>query len=75
MLRLCRDVVLQMCSLSPSQREPFLTSARLGQGVILNRQVIASANRFYPQSSAQNFVIKFKTQIIIKFNFQSISLV
>jgi hypothetical protein len=30
---------------------------------------------FYFQSSAQNSVIEFKTQIIIKFNFQSISYV
>jgi hypothetical protein len=53
-------------SLSPSQREPFLMSAPLGQGVILDQQVIASANYFYSQPSAQNSVFKFETQIIIK---------
>jgi hypothetical protein len=31
--------------------------------------VIASANVFYYTSSAQNSVVKFKTQLIIKFNF------
>jgi hypothetical protein len=31
-------VVLQVCSLSLSQCEPFLRSASLGQGVILDRR-------------------------------------
>jgi hypothetical protein len=42
MLMLCLDVVLQVCSLSPSQCEPFLRSVSLGQGAILDRRVIAS---------------------------------
>jgi hypothetical protein len=62
-------------SLSLSRRELFLRSASLGQDVVLDRQVIASANVFYSQSSAQNSVIEFKTQLVIKFNFQSISFV
>jgi large-conductance mechanosensitive channel len=59
-------------SLSPSWRELSLRSAPLGQGVILGRRVIAFANIFYSLSSAQNSIIEFETQIIIKFNFQSI---
>jgi hypothetical protein len=30
---------LQVCSLSPSQHEPFLRSASLGQGAIPDRRV------------------------------------
>jgi hypothetical protein len=41
LLRLCLNVVLQVCSLSPSRRKPFLRSASLGQGVILNRRVFS----------------------------------
>jgi hypothetical protein len=41
MLRLCLDVVLQVCSLSPSRHEPFLRSASLRQGAILNRRVFS----------------------------------
>jgi hypothetical protein len=40
-LRVCLDVVLQVCSLSPSQHEPFLRLAYLGQGAILDRQVFS----------------------------------
>jgi hypothetical protein len=43
---------LQVCSVSPSRREPFLRLTSLGQGVILIHQVIASVNYFYSQSSA-----------------------
>jgi hypothetical protein len=69
LLRLCLAVVLQVYSLSPPQRELFLWSAHPGQGVVLDRRVIASANVFYYTSSAQNSVVKFKTQLVIKFNF------
>jgi hypothetical protein len=48
-------------SLSPSQHEPFLRSARLGQGAIPDHQVIASANMFYSQYFAQNSVIEFES--------------
>jgi hypothetical protein len=62
------------CALSPFWCEPFLRSASLGQGVILNRQVfLLLQNLFYSLSFPQNSVIKFETQIEIKFNFQSIS--
>jgi hypothetical protein len=37
LLRLFLDVVFQVCSLYPSRREPFLWSAPLEQGVILDR--------------------------------------
>jgi hypothetical protein len=69
LLRLCLDVVLHVCSLSPFRREPFLRSAPLGKGAIFDGRVIASINIFYSLSSAQNYVIEFKTQIVIKFNF------
>jgi hypothetical protein len=62
-------------SLSSSRCESFLRLASLGQGTILDRQVMASANCCYSQSFAQNFVIKFKTYFVIKFNFQSSSYV
>jgi hypothetical protein len=39
MLRICLDVVLQVFSLSPYRREPFLRSAFLGQGAVLNHLV------------------------------------
>jgi hypothetical protein len=38
MLRLCLVIVL---------REPFMRSASLGQGVVLDRRVFASANVFF----------------------------
>jgi hypothetical protein len=34
-------VVLQVCSLSPSQCEPFLRLASLGHGAILDRRVVS----------------------------------
>jgi hypothetical protein len=52
-----------------------MRSAPLGQGVILVHQDIAYANIFYSVSSAQNSVIEFQTQIVIKFSFQNISFV
>jgi hypothetical protein len=69
MVRLCIDVVLQVCSLCPSQCEPFLRLAPLGRGVTLVHRDITSTNVFYSLSSAQNSVINFETQIVIKFNF------
>jgi hypothetical protein len=39
LLRLCLDVILQVCSLPPSRHESFLRSAFLGQGVVLDHQV------------------------------------
>jgi hypothetical protein len=39
MLILCLDVILQVCSLSPYRREPFLRSTFLRHGVVLDRQV------------------------------------
>jgi hypothetical protein len=63
-------------SLSPFQREPFLRSVSLVQGVIPDSSSVpVSAKYFYSLSSTQNSVIELKTQIIIKFNFQSISYV
>jgi hypothetical protein len=44
----------------------------LGQGAAIDRRVFAFANHFYSLSFTQNFIIKFKTQVVIKFNFQSI---
>jgi hypothetical protein len=41
LLRLCLDIVLQVCSLSPSRREPFLGYASLGQGDILDCRVLS----------------------------------
>jgi hypothetical protein len=38
LLRLCLDVVLQVCSLSPYWCEPFLRAAFLGQGAVLDRR-------------------------------------
>jgi hypothetical protein len=61
-------------SLSPSRREPFLRSAYLGSGVVLDRRVITSVNCFYSQSSDFNSIIEFETQFVIQFNFQSISI-
>jgi hypothetical protein len=73
---LCLDIVFQVCSLSPYRCEPFLKSAFLGQGVILDRRVSSlSKNVFYSLSSAQNSVIEFKTKFVIKINFKSISYV
>jgi hypothetical protein len=42
---------LQVCSLSPYRREPFLWSASLGQGAVLDRQVFVSTNVFIFLSS------------------------
>jgi hypothetical protein len=39
LLRLCLDVVLQVCSLSPNRREPFFRLTFLGQGATLDRRV------------------------------------
>jgi hypothetical protein len=62
--------------LSFFQHEPFLRSASLGQGAILDRRMFPLPQKyFHPLSSAQNSVIEFKTQIVIKFNLQSISYV
>jgi hypothetical protein len=70
MPRLCLDVVLQVCSLSPYQREPFLRSACLGQGAILDRQMFSLPQKcFYSLPSAQNSIIEFETKFVIKFNF------
>jgi hypothetical protein len=52
MLKLCLDVVLQVCSLSPFQREPFLRSAFLGQGVILDCGMFASGKMYFIPSFA-----------------------
>jgi hypothetical protein len=71
MLRFCLDVVLQVCSPSPSRHELFLSSISLGHGSVLD-QVITSANAFYSPSSAQNSVTEFETQNVIKFYSQSI---
>jgi hypothetical protein len=61
------------CVLSLFPCEPYLRSASLRHGAVLDRRVIISANYLYFQSSAQNSVTKFKTQLVIKFNFQSFS--
>jgi hypothetical protein len=39
LLMLYLDVILQLCSLS--RREPFLKSASLGQGAVLDRRVFS----------------------------------
>jgi hypothetical protein len=68
----CRCVL----SLSPFRHEPFLRSASQGQGAVLDRRVFPLPQKcFYSLASTQNSVFEFKTQIIIKFNFQSISYV
>jgi hypothetical protein len=56
-------------SLSPSWCEPFLRSTPLGQDVILVHRDIVSAKHFYSLSFAQNSVINFESQIVIKFTF------
>jgi hypothetical protein len=48
-----------------------MRSAPLGQGVILVHRDIIFANVFFSLSSAQNSVIEFKTQIVIKFIFRA----
>jgi hypothetical protein len=69
-------MLLYMCVLSPFRREPFLKLISLGQGAILDHlKCSTSINAFYCLSSAQNSIIQFKTPIVIKFNFQSISFV
>jgi hypothetical protein len=40
LLRLCLNVILQVRSLPPYRREPFLGSTSRGQDVVLDRQVI-----------------------------------
>jgi hypothetical protein len=47
LLKVCLDVVLHVYSLSTFRCEAFLRSAPLGQGVILDRRVIDSANVLY----------------------------
>jgi hypothetical protein len=61
LLTLCLNVVLQVYSLSPSWREPFLRSTSLGQVAALDRRVSSSAKCFHSLSSVQNSVIEFKT--------------
>jgi hypothetical protein len=39
LLRICLDVVLQVCSLSPYRRELLLRSAFLVKGAVLDRRV------------------------------------
>jgi hypothetical protein len=46
LLRLCLDIVLHVCSLSSSRREPFFRLASLEQSVVLDRRVIAFTNVF-----------------------------
>jgi hypothetical protein len=73
MIRLCLDVVLRVCSLSPYPCEPFLRSASLGQGAVLDRRVFPLLQKcFYSLPSTQNTIIEFETKFVIKFNFQSI---
>jgi hypothetical protein len=38
---------LQVLSLSPTRREPFLRTTSLGQDVVLAHQVVTSTNAFY----------------------------
>jgi hypothetical protein len=57
------------CHISPYQCEPFLRSASLGQGVVLNHRVFLLPQMSLFLSSVQNFVIEFETQVVIKFNF------
>jgi hypothetical protein len=54
-------VVLQVCSLSPFQHEPFLRSTYLGQCIILDRGVFASVKMYFILSPALNSVIEFET--------------
>jgi hypothetical protein len=46
LLRLCLDVILQVYSLSPYRREPFLRSTSLEQGVVLDHRVIPLPQMF-----------------------------
>jgi hypothetical protein len=48
-------------SLSSFWREPFLRSASLGQGVVLDRGVFASTKIYFILSSDSNSVIEFET--------------
>jgi hypothetical protein len=75
LLRLCLDVILHVCSLSPSRREAFLRSASLGQGVILDRRVFFILQIVLFSILRSNSIIEFKTLVVKKFNFQSISYV
>jgi hypothetical protein len=72
MLRFCLDVVLHVCSLSPSRCEPFLKSASLGQGVILDRRVFSISQIIFILYLPLKLCNRFETKIIIKFNFQRI---
>jgi hypothetical protein len=58
-----------MCA-PPLQREPFLRSASLGQGVVLNHRVSSfPQNVFILNLLLKNSAIEFETQIIIELNF------
>jgi hypothetical protein len=63
------------CVFSPSQRESFLRSASLVQGVVLNHRVFSLPQIILVLYLPLKLVIKFETQSVIKFNFQSISFV
>jgi hypothetical protein len=52
--------------LSLSRCEPFLRSASVGQGAVIDRRVFASVNVLYSLSSAKNSATEFKTQICNK---------
>jgi hypothetical protein len=63
------DVVLQVCSLSPLWRGPFLRLASLGQGAILDHGVFTSA-----KCILFSLLLKLcnrirKPKIVIKFTF------
>jgi hypothetical protein len=58
-------------SLSPSRCEPFLRSASLGQGAILDHQVFRFRKSFLFSIFRSNSVIEFETKIVIKLTFRA----
>jgi hypothetical protein len=69
LLSLCLDVVLQVCSLSPSRREPFLESASLGHGVVLDRRVFSLPQVHFILFFRLKLCNRIQNSIVIKFNF------
>jgi hypothetical protein len=61
LLRLCFDVILQMCHLSPFWIESFLRSASLGQDVVSDSSSIPTSTKyFYSLSFTQTLYLNSK---------------
>jgi hypothetical protein len=56
LLRIYLDVVLQVCSLSPSRRVSFLRSASLGQCTVFDRRVITFVECFILYLPLKTFI-------------------